>query len=237
MEIIGMPRVTYHQVFDEDGLLKDGARVRVPMMFRDSMTPVQRAIYDARKQHGRNCDCEDCAAKYGARDDLEEDQLTAFIDSPQGQIGLHSPGFRFLTNNTAMSGADHARDVTAAKVKADARAEMIDAQASAYKRKGQYSEYSGGTEYSVYTGQPTRWIPTEPSGRYPLSAGENNRCTINGRGGKLRKSADGGCLICVPDGSTDAAPPRVMDSASAQLIRDQAADQYAAEQRDAWKRR
>lgn len=39
-----MTRHDDDEPFDERGILKDGRSVRVPMMMRDSMTPLQRAI-------------------------------------------------------------------------------------------------------------------------------------------------------------------------------------------------
>lgn len=36
---------------DENGLLKDGCSIRVPLMMRDSLTPLQRAVAGARLLH------------------------------------------------------------------------------------------------------------------------------------------------------------------------------------------
>jgi hypothetical protein len=47
-----------------------------------------------------------------------------------------------------------------------------------------------------------------PDGAYPLSAGENTMCTINGRSGHLRQAKNGEpWLVWVPDQNDGSAPP------------------------------
>ena len=67
--------------FDERGLLKDGRRVRVPLMMRDGMSPLQRSV------------AEDAAARrFGLRNALD----------------LHQPGPRFCTDAVANDAREQA---------------------------------------------------------------------------------------------------------------------------------
>jgi hypothetical protein len=50
----------YEGAFDENGLLRDGRRVRVPMMMRDGMSPMQRAVVENKMRRG----FDDSAARY-----------------------------------------------------------------------------------------------------------------------------------------------------------------------------
>jgi hypothetical protein len=65
-------------VFDERGLLKDGARARVPLMMRDSLSEVQRSVM-------ADGEARDSARRLGLNDSL----------------ALHRPGQRFCTDEAA----------------------------------------------------------------------------------------------------------------------------------------
>ena len=236
-----MVRRIEDDVFDADGLLRDGAVVRTSMMLRDGLTPLQRAVMDAKRKRKPDEECdeeEDACLGPPEQQGTSKKDAAMVVDANGEVIGLHSPGWRQLST---VSAVDHARQVTADKIRGDARRDYIRDTALAYQRKADASEYTGSTgRYSVYTGQPTRAIPrathTNSGVWRPETAKEGARCTINGRGGKLPRDGEGN-LVCVPDGSTDAAPPRFMDAGSAQLIRDAAADEAAREQAEAWRKR
>ena len=86
--------------FDERGLLKDGRRMRVPMMARDSMSPVQREIAADTMATGRN--------KL-----LTFDNLPMVVDAwGDGGLALSRPGARYA--------ADHAMRVRQAQLIEDA---------------------------------------------------------------------------------------------------------------------
>ena len=74
--------VAADEALDEDGILRDGFSVTVPMTMRDSMTPLQRSI-----------------AQNAAR--LHDARVT---DADGGTLGLHRPGYR-VADNAAMRDA------------------------------------------------------------------------------------------------------------------------------------
>jgi hypothetical protein len=75
-------------LFDENGLLKDGKTYRVPMMLRDNLTFWQRSVRDSVLT--RQCD------------------WLLVTDAAGGSEGLHRPGFRFIAD-----AADRKRSIAA----------------------------------------------------------------------------------------------------------------------------
>jgi hypothetical protein len=90
--------------FDENGILKDGGRMRVPMYARDAL---QRAVAAD-------------SARFWPRD-----RAPLVTDAAGGTAGLHRPGFR-------ISGSD-AQRVTQDHMKNEALAEYDRTQADAWK--------------------------------------------------------------------------------------------------------
>jgi hypothetical protein len=90
--------------FDENGLLKDGRSIRIGLLMKDHMTPVQRAIAQDSQASGRDKILRDAT------------DAPVLLDSYGGTTALNRPGFRYLRNdaNTYGSGAQiaqaHVRD-------------------------------------------------------------------------------------------------------------------------------
>jgi len=84
------------------------------------------------------------------------------------------------------------------------------------------------------------WKQTDaspPVGAYPLSGGEGNPCTIDGRPGVLVKTDDGNWLTCRPVSRTDALPiGLVYDAPEGQRIKDAAWRQMCDEKANAWRK-
>jgi hypothetical protein len=85
-----MPRLTNDDddAFADD-ILKDGRSFRVPMMMRDSLSPLQRAVAAESAQHW-SCD------------------KPLITDASGGTIGLHRPGYRISANDAARTARDEA---------------------------------------------------------------------------------------------------------------------------------
>jgi hypothetical protein len=93
---------------DENGLLKDGRSVRVPMMMRDSdLTEFQRSVRD----HFAPVTLVDSFGNSG--------------------LALHKPGARYLIAGAGTG--DHARLVTADAIRADAYADSVRAACDAWR--------------------------------------------------------------------------------------------------------
>ena len=71
---------------DDDDVLRPGQTLRVPMMFRDGMSPMQRSVVDAKMAR-------DVAKRFGLNDALD----------------LHKPGQRFCTDQAARARVEQAR--------------------------------------------------------------------------------------------------------------------------------
>ena len=70
-----------HRHDDEDRILKDGQRLRVPMMMMDHLMPLQRAVAQS---------------------------STRVTDSQGGIVGLHRPGFRIAAQDSPVHDASYA---------------------------------------------------------------------------------------------------------------------------------
>jgi hypothetical protein len=160
---------------ENDGILRDGQSVRVPLYLKDGsinpdLTPTQRGKAAQQVQ-----DQDAVARKFGLADALQ----------------MHKPGFRRVTDAAALERVQEAYRAYDA------------ADAQAYKQTRDYSEFSGAEPRNTGTGAPG--IGRKASaGAYPYSASaEGSSCTVNGAPGRLRK-VNGG-LECVPDRRQDAA--------------------------------
>jgi hypothetical protein len=72
---------------DDESILKDGERLRVSMMMRDSMSPLQRAIAQDNHETGRD---------KILRDAIEIKTAPMVTDAfGDSGAGLHRPGYRF----------------------------------------------------------------------------------------------------------------------------------------------
>jgi hypothetical protein len=87
---------------DDDGrILRDGERVTVGMMMRDSMSPLQKAIAEDSRANGRD--------KF-FRDAIETASPVSVTDAFGSTAGLSRPGYRFL--RTGPHTTDHAIHAT-----------------------------------------------------------------------------------------------------------------------------
>jgi hypothetical protein len=101
---------TDDDLFDERGLLRDGGRIRVPMMMRDSadgLTELQRSVRD----HFAPVTLVDSFGNSG--------------------LALHKPGARYLIAGAGTG--DHARLVTADAIRTDAYADSVRAACDAWR--------------------------------------------------------------------------------------------------------
>jgi hypothetical protein len=102
---------------DEDGLLKDGHKIRVSMMAHDSLTPVQRAVQADRAAY------DEAHTPLRVVDALGNDGLA-----------LHRPGPRYLTAGSAT--AESAMLAVRQKVVSDAYNTMLNDMQNAWKTPG-----------------------------------------------------------------------------------------------------
>jgi hypothetical protein len=113
----------------------------------------------------------------------------------------------------------------------------FDAHRPGYRFSADADDSEAQKAYREYVDrQSNAWKTRDaPAGAYPLSAGEGNPCTIDGRPGALERRDD--WLVCVANGesSNSDTVPRTMDAATAQRIRDQAWEEMCERQRNAWK--
>jgi hypothetical protein len=103
--------------FDERGVLRDGRRVRVPLMMMDSL---QRAIHD-QYDHLTITDVADA---------IETDNHVTVVDA-FGGLALHQPGYRYL--NAGHRSTDHAVQVTRDAMRSEARADYVRTTCDAWK--------------------------------------------------------------------------------------------------------
>jgi hypothetical protein len=162
---------------NEDAILRDGQRSRVPMFLRNgainpNLRPVQRAKA-VRQQQQQTDDA--VARRFGLTDGL----------------ALHRPGFRRLTDAAALARVQQAY------------ADADIAAANAWRTRLDNSEFTGGEVRNTGTGAPGR-RPNAPPGSYPYNAAaEGTPCTINGAPGTLVRQ--GNWLVCQPRRRQDAA--------------------------------
>jgi hypothetical protein len=86
---------------------------------------------------------------------------------------------------------------------------------------------------------PAPALDAAPSGKWPLSAGVGSACDLNGERGVLVEDGSG-VLVCqvnrhVGPTRSDAAPPRFMDAATAQKIKDAAYNEMVSDLTNAWR--
>jgi len=277
---------------DDDDIVRDGERVRVPMMMRDGLSELQRAVLADADARGTSAEMRRMVDEHRAARGLVPlalDDGTVVDVEPwkasavraarcglhdDGSLSLNRPGYRFAAD---AAGLEAKREAYEAGVR-----EMCDAwrgpappaadvaEYSKRKKTRQLdpqgrlvAEYETEEEEDAATGDAGRamdareraylemcddlsnawkrrppalpWdaAPAPPAGAYPLSAGEGNACTINGRPGTLQREGD--WLVCEPTDRADAAPPRTMSVADAQRIKDEAYRQMVDEMVNAWK--
>ena len=140
---------------DSRGLLRDGARLHVPLYLKDgainpNLTATQRG--KALQQ------TEDAIAhKFGLADGLQ----------------LHKPGFRRVTDAAAL---ERTRQAYAAYDAADA---------IAYKHTRDYEEHTGSDPSRTGAGAPAKGSNASPGSYPYSAAAEGSACTINGAPGTL----------------------------------------------------
>jgi hypothetical protein len=117
--------------FDEHGIIKDGRSVRVPMMMRDSLTPLQRAV--AADAAGRDL----VRPLAGPSDNVIETYSPAMVVDGfgNGGLALHQPGYRYL--HAGHRSVDHAELVTAEAIRAQAREDYIRMTCDAWRGPGE----------------------------------------------------------------------------------------------------
>jgi hypothetical protein len=96
-----MPAANFEIVLDTDGrpkkILRDGARVRVPLMFRDgvnpSLTPLQHSVASRRQLSDAEVRSSRPGFRYGARSALDRQALYDAYDAEIGRAYLTPEGF------------------------------------------------------------------------------------------------------------------------------------------------
>ena len=245
-----------------DGLLKDGHRLRVPLMMRDSANPSRGQL----RGSGTAAD-------------------PYIIDSGLGQLALdsHRPGFRFgdadrsagemarlerMLQDSEAWRTDGNRYTSAIEDPGPGLGARSDPWLKRRRRRksqirdpmgreaGTISEEENDSEIArqemisdacnAWRKPPVAAALDAVSGdRWPLSAGEGNPCMTNGQPGVLVKSEDGSCLVCKvkPLAATrsgaskgDAAPPPCsMTTDEAAKINTEAWRAYVDQLQNAWR--
>jgi hypothetical protein len=141
-------------------LLRDGERLRVPLMLRDGFTPVQRAIAS---EHNNQ-------------------RFAAAMDA-----ALHRPGFRIpvksLDGTTRIETLVAGNHMPVATIQRRKKEETEDAD----PRAQAYADYDAATADAWK--HPASFTDAK-SGIYPLSAGEGSACDLNGERGTLVREGD-----------------------------------------------
>jgi hypothetical protein len=241
--------------YGPDGLLKDGYKIRVPVELMDSALPLQRMATVPRSirtglegEHRLDKYFFPDGSQKPARTPRTRNQPVVDVD----QFSDHKPGFR---------GADAARGV------ADAGRALQDAAYEAMVRDNERAwmpEHMRAADTRVTTDaarplgiSDSEWARAEgirqmcdawkadapavqdlPAGRFPLSAGEGNPCTIDGDAGTLQR--EGGYLVCrarPPIGPTrsGASSGDGMSAADAQAVKDRAWREMVDDVSNAWR--
>jgi hypothetical protein len=166
----------------DDKPLRDGERLKVPLMFRDHMTPLQRAVAEdaarrrivQRDPFGREISSfeeeEEVEGKDSAMTDDDDAPLT--VCDALGRtdpVSLGIPGPRFL--RAGRNTADHARLLTADAERQEAYAEMVDSMQNEWRDAppdapaGSYPYSAAKETLTTSMSCSSRWIPsaTRPS--------------------------------------------------------------------------
>ena len=165
---------------DARGLLRDGARLHVPLYLKDGSTnpylsATQRAIAAAKTAQQQTQDA--VARGFGLTDALQ----------------LHRPGFRRNSDSAALERSRRAYQ--------DAEAADRDAWRNPTPRLD-YSEHTGSDPSRTGAGAPAKGS-NAPAGSYPYSAAaEGAPCSVDGSPGTLVR--EGNSLVCKPRQRQDA---------------------------------
>jgi hypothetical protein len=116
-----------HRYIDDDDMLKDGQTGRVPLMLRDAMTPLQRALAQESLASGRHKAFERAGITTGNR--------VAIVDAfGNGGLALHRPGARYAAPHPHT--VDHAEQVAWQHTRAEAYDEYRRRICDAWKSPG-----------------------------------------------------------------------------------------------------
>jgi hypothetical protein len=165
--------------------------------------------------------------------------------------GAHKPGFRIVTD--AARGTVDAGQVAKDAAYNEMVADLQDAWKSPEQRAADARQVTdarppagvSAAEFEharMVQDMCTAWMPKAdavPSGKWPRSAGVGSACDLNGERGVLVDDGSG-FLVCqvnrhVGPTRNDAAPPRFMDAATAQKIKDAAWLESVERVSNAWK--
>ena len=216
---------------DDDELLRDGERLRVPMQFRDSMSPVQRAIAEdaIKRKRGTHYDprgfvtgtytevieeeeAKDAAALLSALDTMLSDAVRIKDEARQEMIDTQANAWR------NQPGADPFE-------RALAKREAVAAFAAAWKGKPE-ADPSTDARDAAMREMRDAWKgdrDAQPGDVCTVREGASLYGWREGSPGHLQMV--GGKLLCVPDKQQDSAP----------TTRDEAWEQLQREKAEAWR--
>jgi hypothetical protein len=240
--------------YDERGILRDGYRIRIPIEMMDSALPIER-IGSAPSRRA-------ASGPLVITTGLRLDQYYYPDGSPRAprtqrhpvadadQYSANKPGYR--TADAAGSGR------TTVDAKADAYNSMVADLQTAWMAPWQKAQHVADAQRATadagvdardaaygesvhfitnqWRTQDAPAVQTLPAGRYPISAGEGNPCTKDGRPGVLTREGD--YLVCSthqPGATRVDAVPRTMSVADAQKIKDAAWNEMVTDLTNAWK--
>jgi hypothetical protein len=168
--------------------LKDGERLRVPMLLRDAANQDPTAL-------------EQRVAE------LERALLEVVFESEAGEERVYNPRRQRIASPPGRAVEATEQDRLSVADRRQAIKQMyVDHEAAEQQRWINPGGSRDGNAPGDKTneGMTTRAIPTLPAGRYPYEAlREGSACTINGQPGRLER--DGDWLACKPLDKTDAA--------------------------------
>jgi hypothetical protein len=189
------PETNRRVVRDDDDVVRDGERVRVPLMMRDGLPG--RVFRD---EDGVKTEAADWQIDY-----VRDCKVAHSVGLEDGEA-LHRPGAR------------HCTDAAANDARVKAYFDAVEEMQNAWRAPGlpRHEPRGNVTGYGAGAGENA-----PPAGSYPLSAGEGSRCTINGQDGVLRRTGDGPWLECVPvDEDRDHSETDARDAAWNQMVAD-----------------
>jgi hypothetical protein len=246
-----------NDIFDERGIIKDGKRLRVPVHLMDAAPPRRSApmsittgltgehklskffFPDGSAKPARKIRLRDI-------DEVEESERVTHDAHAE-----HKPGYRTADRAVVDAGQalkdaayeEMVRDLSEAwkpaeQRIADARQMTADAACPAGVDPRTFFYEQGVREMCDAWRGDAAAVQNLPAGRYPLSAGEGNPCTIDGAAGTLQR--DGQYLVCrakpaIGPTRADSMPSRSMSAADAQRIKDEAYNEMVSDLTNAWK--